>query len=72
MKGKRDQSPRDPWFGQKHGFAEIQTDALHATLWNENPTNKYGCRVDRGTLLALNVVHRWMLIRLLLIGHYQK
>ena len=32
MKGKRDQSPRDPWFGQKTWIAEIQPDALHATL----------------------------------------
>lgn len=23
MKGKRDQSPRDPWFGQKHGLQKF-------------------------------------------------
>ncbi|QAV23981.1 TonB-dependent hemoglobin/transferrin/lactoferrin family receptor [Proteus hauseri] len=32
MKGTRDQSPRDPWFGQKTWIAEIQPDALHATI----------------------------------------
>lgn len=32
MKGKRDQSPRDPWFGQKTWIAEMQPDALHATI----------------------------------------
>ncbi|MBI6465494.1 TonB-dependent hemoglobin/transferrin/lactoferrin family receptor [Proteus mirabilis] len=37
MKGKRDQSPRDPWFGQKTWIAEIQPDALHATLGMKIP-----------------------------------
>ncbi|WP_237585719.1 TonB-dependent hemoglobin/transferrin/lactoferrin family receptor [Proteus sp. G2618] len=38
MKGKRDQSPRDPWFGQKTWIAEIQPDALHATLGVKVPS----------------------------------
>lgn len=38
MKGKRDQSPRDPWFGQKTWIAEIQPDALHTTLGIKVPS----------------------------------
>lgn len=38
MKGKRDQSPRDPWFGQKTWIAEIQPDALHATVGVKVPS----------------------------------
>lgn len=42
IKGERDASPRDPWFGQKTWIAEIPPDTLHVMLgykfpqWNTN------------------------------------